>query len=275
VNSLSKNNKKLIISIGQDEFEGPDPKMYVTKVIDIEEGVRKKLMANELKLELQKQIDAKNKETQKYSPNKLKEKQRLLNKMEELNKRAILSKEQRVNDQPIQKDTHNIFDTRLKQIENELIQKEKAFNMELEKLRYRDDNIQKTINYNLLSLKNHIIGKSNATTSESCGLGNYGKLYFNDYKNINQFSFQTNKDRIPQRVKTEKFAKEDLLDNESELIPYIESPISKPKSRSHVQYNNKRRLHNKSACEQLDELMKEFLSNERGHNKSFGTFNQF
>lgn len=296
--------------INNEEYELQDPSRYVTKVINQENAVKKKLMANELSSALKEQMaikklrkeeekkkkiadDIKYEEKFKRQEEALEaERRRLIGKgrnnleskdleeMARVNERA--QQEQRVEqleEMPIEpyqqiiqqaneppqdvnwtdkylaeRHIDHALDMQLKQLQNEMLDREKAFSSELERLKQvasSSKSNREEAERKLTMLKDHIMHKpensetysyksdakfgihpfrttfeKTLNTEKRESIGRFSKLYFTDYNksmlsstkglaNEENFSSTSAKKKYHP-----KFNSEDILFGDSQMIPW-------------------------------------------------------
>eukprot|EP01022_Parablepharisma_sp_SALTPOND_P005088 TRINITY_DN121647_c1_g1_i1.p1 TRINITY_DN121647_c1_g1~~TRINITY_DN121647_c1_g1_i1.p1 ORF type:complete len:510 (-),score=50.90 TRINITY_DN121647_c1_g1_i1:129-1658(-) len=323
----SENGRKIVIATGQSEYEVPDPTMYVTKVINPEKEIKKRLMAKELESALQEQIANKRRAKEEEKKNRiieeLREEEKWLREREEADRQKLPKAKAEVlqleeapaepqlpSSPPTQpapelpkKPPQYIhkLEIQLKQIRNEMMEKEKEFHSELEKLKLvanESNNAREAADKQLTQLKDHIVKRPEFSQSlmpsfmvkesaryygtkheKNYGVGKYSKLYFTDYnKALSASSRVFNKDEFLAKGRyRNKFASENFLPGESQMVPwkpFEESPHSRVKSRTMQDFGQgtggksasiafgKGRGQIKSTYDKLDDLMKEFLSHK-------------
>ena len=338
--------KKIVVATGKNEYEIPDPSMYVTRVINPEKEVQKRVMAKELDSALQEQIANKKRAKEEEKKNRrieeLKEEAKWLKEREEFDRANLpKSRPQNVDILEIKADavadlqktpssppsqppdpepilpkeaevekpkfTHKL-DMQLKKLQNEMLEKEKEFNMELEKLKMissQSTNARDAADKQLDSLKDHIVRHPAFTNTSfvpslgfkadsikqrfqrgesNSGIGKYSRFYFTDYKKTlatYSASFAGgNDDLLEKKRYRSKPIGDNFLAGESQMLPwrpYEDSPkmkttqdfTSAPGSKT-INILSKGRISGKSTYETLDDLMKEFLSQKKREDKHTG-----
>jgi len=261
--------------------------MFVTKIINPESEVKKKQMAKELEAVLQEQIATKIKRKEEERRIKILEEQheeeRWRREIEEQDKQDIKNEKSQVvtREEPINGFKHleelprNKYEIQLIQLRNEIVEKEKEFNKELEKLKLAASTTNSTrqiIENQLSQLKNNILRKHTTNVPKPSeryyipknenrtGIGSYSKYYFTKHPILRDYS------------RNENPKEDNYLPGESLMVPWTESkePLNtEAKGKTMRSLGESQSIgesfngiKNKRTCERLDDLMKEFLINK-------------
>eukprot|EP00826_Nyctotherus_ovalis_P065666 TRINITY_DN9656_c0_g1_i2.p1 TRINITY_DN9656_c0_g1~~TRINITY_DN9656_c0_g1_i2.p1 ORF type:complete len:278 (-),score=69.03 TRINITY_DN9656_c0_g1_i2:130-963(-) len=274
--------------------------MYVTRVINPEREVKKKQMAKELEAILQSQITAKiqrkEEERRKRILEEQQEETRWLREQEMENQKARaqnIEADSQPEPQPVSKPAqpdslkvlerplYSKHDMQLTQIKNQIMEKQKEFESELEKLKTvtnATSSTGKMIEDQLAQLRTAILTKTTTLSKSSerhytPNIGKYGKLHFT--KHWATSAVLNSRDHL--QKPHEDPGEEKYLPGESQMLPWSESeePLSgKAKGRTMKGYvregrdkfigvslteGNEQRTEYKG----LDDLLNEFLINKR------------
>lgn len=290
--------RRIVVAAGKDEFEVPNPTMYVTRVINPEREARKKQMAKELEAILQSQIAAKIQRKEEERRRRILEEQqeeaRWLKEQEMEARKAKaqdIEAESQTTSKPAQPDSsktlkesnplkvlerplYSKHDMQLTRIKNQILEKQKEFESELEKLRTvtnATSSTGKMIEDQLAELKATILTKSTAAPKSSerhyaPSIGKYGKLHFTRHWAAS--AVLNSRDRLLGRCENPR--EEKYLPGESQMLPWSESEelfggeakgrtMGREKSGG-IYLGNKQRTEYRG----LDDLLNEFLTNKRG-----------
>ena len=262
--------KRMLVPSGNGEYDVPNPSMYVTKVINPEREIKKRIMAKQLESELREQIEARKRLKEEEHKNRLleerEEEEKLRKEREELEQeqkneklkemkksKGIQNEEFLPNEAPLQtieivkpkiasqdKYQYRKHDMQLARIRNQIVEKEKEFNTELEKLKVvanATNNTGQMFENQLSQLEKCIVNRqqclpssippfesrtierySKAKIDHYTGIGKYGKFYLNNYDK--PFAIRDEK-------KGKYNAQDDYLSGESKLIPFEDKSKAK------------------------------------------------
>ena len=249
--------------------------MYVTKVINPEREIKKRLMAKELESVLQEQIAAKQKVKEEEKRIRLLEEQqeeeRWRREREEMEKEKMKYKTVKqsepslevnnapqevtaleTNEEILKRTPYRKHDVQLLKIRNQMQEKEEKFHKELEKLQSAA-NTRESIDNQLLHLRSIIVKRPDFSTpipsfetkasehylapkmDHYTGIGKYGKLHFTNFKKILS---STTMDSVEDSIpRYNKFDTTNFLLGESQMVPWTEPIREKEKMKSKTMNN--------------------------------------